>query len=469
MQFLAFLKDSYREARNGWMLQIMLVLSGLLVLLVASVGYRPITMEDMLKEPLSWMRWGLSHNPQRYAELGKPELTVENFTSTNAAEPWRADYTFEYVVKVEKTADIRKTKEAGLPLGRERVKRFFRDMLAGQYESVEVTGGLPQLEPPEKKDGDKKKADDDEDDDFPAPTGKLEGPPPPPETRYTVTARGSKVDDPLAWPHQVTALFLFDIPSMHVPLRTGVYVIESWLVNKLGAWVALAVAVIVTAGFIPNMLAKGSLDLIVSKPIGRVRLLVYKYLGGLMFVGLLGTFTVVGVWVAVGLRSGLWAPNFLAVLPMLMFYFAVLYAVSTLAAVVTRSTIVSILVTVVVWAMILGLGIVRDGIIDREEEDAKPVPAGRPGPNPDRALYFVIPKASFSTFKAIHVVTPRTYQLDARLARIIAEGVMTPNQLKAAGFTGEPRASWAEMIGVSVGFIGVMLGLACWRFAGRDY
>ena len=464
MQFLAFLKDSYREARNGWMLQIMLALSTLLILFVASIGYRPITLEDMLQQPFKLMRWGMSQNAPRYAELGRPEFGVENFVSTNQAQPWRADYTFDYVVKVEEGADIRKTQQNGLPLGRDRVKRFFRDMLDGQYEAVEVTGGPPQLEPPARA-----KAKDDEDEDDAPGDGKLVGPPPPPEARYQVAVRGSKVDDPLAWPHQVTALFLFDVPAMHVPLRAGVYATENWIVNKVGAWVALAVAVIVTAGFIPTMLAKGSLDLIVSKPIGRVRLLVYKYLGGLTFVALLGAYTVGGVWLAIGLRSGLWSPNFLAVLPMLMFYFAVLYSVSTLAAVLTRNAIVSILVTAVAWALILGVGLVTDGIADRAEEDAKPAAVGRPPRDPDRALYFVIPKSSFATFQAVHVVTPRTYQLDARLARLIAEGVLTPNQLEALGFTGPPRASWAEMIGVSAGFIAVMLGLASWRFATRDY
>lgn len=465
MQFLAFLKDSYREAKNGWMLQIMLVLSTLLILLVASIGYRPITLQDTLQQPFKIMRWGMSQNAPRFEEMGRPEFGVENFVSTNEAQPWRADYTFEYVVKVEKGADIRKAQQNGLPLGRDRVKRLIRDMLSGTYTTVEVTGGLPQLEPKEKP----KDAKDDEDDDDDAPAGgKLEGPAPPPESRYTVTVRGSKVDDPLAWPHQVTALFLFDIPAMHVPLRAGVYATENWIVNKVGAWVALAVAVIITAGFIPNMMAKGSLDLVVSKPIGRVRLLLYKYLGGLTFIAVLGAYTVVGVWLAVGLRSGLWSPNFLAVLPMLMFYFAVLYAVSTLTAVLTRNTIVSILVTAVAWALILGVGLVTDGIADRAERQAKAEVAGRPR-DPDEPLYLVIPKSSFTTFQAIHVVTPRTYQLDSRLARLIAEGVLTPNQLEALGFTGPPRASWAEMIGVSVGFIAVMLGLASWRFATRDY
>ena len=55
VQFLAFLKDSYREARSGWMLQIMLALSLLLIVLVASIGFRPITVQDQLAGPLRLM------------------------------------------------------------------------------------------------------------------------------------------------------------------------------------------------------------------------------------------------------------------------------------------------------------------------------------------------------------------------------------------------------------------------------
>ena len=125
----------------------------------------------------------------------------------------------------------------------------------------------------------------------------------------------------------------YDSPAARRIMRqAGVYVVENYLVSGIGAWVALLVAVIITAGFIPTMLGKGSLDLVVSKPVGRPRLLLYKYLGGLTFILLLTAYAAAGVWVAIGVRTGIWAPNFLLVIPILTFYFAVLYSVSTLAA-----------------------------------------------------------------------------------------------------------------------------------------
>lgn len=478
MQFLAFLRDSYREARNGWMLQIMLGLSTLLIVLVASVGYRPVTLENTIAPAFKLMRWAISHNPAEYERMGKPEATVEKFVSSNPAEPWRADYTFEYVVKVEDGKDIRKLRDTPFPVGKDRVRSFFKQALGDEYETVEVTGGLPELDAPRRRDRNADDPDgkkDDKKDDKKA--DEKDAGPPVGESRYTVTVKGSKVDDPLAWPHQVSALFLFDLPGFFLPLRQGVYLTENYIVGGIGAWVALLVAVVITAGFIPTMLAKGSLDLIVSKPIGRTRLLAYKYLGGLTFILVLAAYTVLGVWAAVGLRTGIWAPGFLLVIPLLTFYFAVLYAVSTLAAVFTRSTIVAILATVMAWVVVWGIGKVNSGIENRAAEDAKLAEraAGPPGlpmgppPDPDRPLWLIIPKSSFPTFTGLHKITPRTYQMDDRLGRVIAEGVLTPNQLKAAGYDKEPTASWLEVIGVSVWFIVAVLGIAGWRFVTRDY
>jgi len=478
VQFLAFLKDSYREARNGWMLQIMLALASLLILLVACIGYRPITLEDTLSQPLRMMKWGLSFDKQGYERLGSPEAVVENFVSTNPAEPWRADYTFDYVVRVEKGADIRKLQRSPFPVGRDGVKRFFGDMLRETYETVEVSGGLPELDvKPKRPDPD----DDEGDGDPPFAKAKEkdkkekadDGPPPPPESRYKMTVRGSKAEDQLAWPHQVTLLFAFEPPGVMMSLRDGVYLTEDYLINGFGAWILLLVSVVITAGFIPTMLGKGSLDLIVSKPIGRTRLLVYKYLGGLTFILVLTAYAVLGVWAAIGLRSGLWAPNFLMVIPLLTFYFAVLYAVSTLAAVLTRSTIVAILVTAVAWAGIWLVGKLNNAVESREEavrEMRDAPPDLRRGPqDPEARVWFIFAPGSWPYVKAVHAVTPRTYQLDERLGRVIAEGVLTPNQRKALGHDKPPRASWAEILGVSAGFIAVAIGLGCWRFTTRDY
>ncbi len=128
MQFIAFLKDSYREAKSGWMLQIMLVLAGLLLLLVASIGFRPSTMEDQLSEPLRLMTKFLAYNPPEYDRIGRPELSMDNITSSNKAEPWKADYTFDFVVTCPTPSDMRKARQSGLPTTRASIHAFLRQV-----------------------------------------------------------------------------------------------------------------------------------------------------------------------------------------------------------------------------------------------------------------------------------------------------------------------------------------------------
>ena len=480
MQFLAFLKDSYREAKSGWMLQIMLVLAALLVLLVLSIGFRPVTLEDELNDRLSLISRIAATSP----ETGKPHLGIENVNSSNTAEPWKADYAFDFVVKCDSPEDMKKAVESGMPVTHKEVERFLQGSL-NFLTNVTVTGGSSEveklkknLEEPKDK-GPKDKDAKDKDAKGDAKDGAKDvkdAPPLPKEVRYKVTTKGTTVDDRLAWRHKVSILFVYEIPYFYTSLRQGVYVMEKYLVNGAGSWVLLFVAIIITAGFIPSMLAKGSLDLLVSKPVGRTRLLLYKYIGGLTFVLILTTVTVVGVWLAIGIRSGIWTPNFLAIIPILTFYFAVLYAVSTTVAVFTRNTLVAILLTGVAWGGLWVVGKVNDGVEERREREAKakPVNPGTPEEvmrevEADQPLWGFVPKWISTPLTVLHVVTPRTYQLDDRLGRVIAEGVLTPSELKAREYDTPPRTSWAEMVLVSLLGVGALLGIAAARFNSRDY
>src|SRR5204863_726439 len=117
----------------------------------------------------------------------------------------------------------------------------------------------------------------------------------------------------------------------------------------IGSLVTLLASIIITSFFIPNMLRKGTVDLLIVKPIHRWVLLVYKYVGGLTFVLLNTAVALGGIWLALGLRSGIWANTFLLMIFVYTFFFAILYAVSTLVAVMTRSAIATILLTCAAW------------------------------------------------------------------------------------------------------------------------
>src|SRR5439155_22902397 len=85
------------------------------------------------------------------------------------------------------------------------------------------------------------------------------------------------------WPHEPSVLFgAFSLSALkNVPLGGQLFVIETNIVNALESWLDILVSIVITSFFIPNMLRKGAVDLLLVKPIGRPTLLVFKYLGGL--------------------------------------------------------------------------------------------------------------------------------------------------------------------------------------------
>lgn len=475
--FLAVLKDSYREAMNGWILQTMAIIIALVLILVFSISFRQLTMAEVLQSRLDLINFALAQNP----EFGTPTLTVENPTESNPIEPWSSGHDFDLTVTCPSLEDLQKANKARLPVTKERLEQFFR--LSEFLKDATVTEVAQPLTDakaePDPKPGDGKEA-------KKAAT--------PVTARFRVKASGTTIKERLEWPHEITILFVVPVNKSLALIFGGnsprdvVYMLENWMVNGVGGWILNMIAVIITAAFIPNMMNKGALDLLIAKPIGRVALLVYKYIGGLTFMFLLTSLAVLGVYVTVGARTGVWAPNFLLAIPLLSLQFAILYAVSTLIGLLTRNALVAILATTAAWFVFFAVGKINDGIRNREIENRQVSEKLRSGKfdefdesgkrvtkeelqreyDPNRNLWYIFPPSTFPVFKAIHYPTPRTFQLDSRIGRVIAEGVLTERQLKARGWDEPPEESWPELLIVNVGFIALMLGLASWRFVTRD-
>jgi ABC-type transport system involved in multi-copper enzyme maturation permease subunit len=165
------------------------------------------------------------------------------------------------------------------------------------------------------------------------------------------------------------------------------------------------------------------------------------------------------VWLILSLRSGIWTPVFLLSIPMITFFFAVLYSVSTLAGVLSQSPIVSIVITVLAWALFFGVGTayVLPEVFRQQEEIQKV-------PDEER----ISNGRWVDVVKALHFVFPRVKDLDFLTSRYLFKDLLTANQTSMR----EPvdaNFSWTESLGVDLGFIAVMIGLACWRFATKDY
>ncbi|MCL4742236.1 MAG: hypothetical protein KJZ54_08535 [Phycisphaerales bacterium] len=118
------------------------------------------------------------------------------------------------------------------------------------------------------------------------------------------------------------------------------------------AWIAAILALITTAGMIPDLIAGGSIEMMLSKPISRVRLFLTKYAAGLLFVSLqVGVFSVASFGV-IGIRGGEWEPALLLAIPLVVAFFSFLFCMCVLFGLLTRSTIASLLLTLLFWFFI---------------------------------------------------------------------------------------------------------------------
>jgi hypothetical protein len=127
----------------------------------------------------------------------------------------------------------------------------------------------------------------------------------------------------------------------------------------MAGWVGLLVAIIVTAGSIPSLLQRGTLDLLLARPVGRPGILAAKYAGGCIFVFLVATLVIGGSWLAISLRTGHWNFYFPLTILTLTFFFAVLYSVSVLVGVLTRSHATAAVMTLLTWLACYGVGRAR--------------------------------------------------------------------------------------------------------------
>jgi ABC-type transport system involved in multi-copper enzyme maturation permease subunit len=513
--FIAMLKDSIREAIDGWIFLVMLVLSAILILLVGSISVTPVTGEKAIERMLVSSERQQLLSPDR----GKAnkfaiflfQANPKNFKASNEKEPWKGTSEFELEftstgfgpagaeVELDENkqpkVDAKKAKDS-LMMGdafKEAVRYWasvpgekkpaFSEELAKEFVKEYVADHtrfkVSEVIPIKNK-----------------PAGMFDniltsGP-----NKFLIKCESGEV---IGWTHQPALFFgLLKLSFYERPLGTMINTLESTLLNGFGAWILLLAGVIVTASFIPNMIRKGAIDLLLTKPMSRPAILLYKYFGGLMFVFLLTIFTILGVWLMVGLRTGVWATGVLFAIGGITGYFAILYSCSTLLGVLTRNTIVAIVGTIVFWFVVFLIGFVNTAVqavstIDQaqrsqrvetrkatKEAEAKKKEGEKQKDAPkkeekepaaeeeekDQGPF--VPEWLTLGMKWLNRVTPRTGDLDTLTQNLIAKDLMRPSELKQTqAFTKD-----VELVEVSIVaglWLCFFLGLALLRFVTRSY
>jgi len=120
--------------------------------------------------------------------------------------------------------------------------------------------------------------------------------------------------------------------------------IPMWL-----GFLAAVLGLIAVGGIFPDMISGGSIDLYLSRPIGRLRLFLTKYAFGLSFIALQVLLFSLSSFFVIGIRGGSWEPRVFLAVPLVTLFFSYLFCVCVLIGIVTRSTLAAILLTMLLW------------------------------------------------------------------------------------------------------------------------
>jgi ABC-2 type transport system permease protein len=206
----------------------------------------------------------------------------------------------------------------------------------------------------------------------------------------------------------------------------------SGFLYMLGTFLAL----FATAHLVPRLQEKGTIDLYLSRPVGRTKLLLSRYCGGLLLAAANLLYLFGSIWLIVVWKTGVAHPRFFLGGVVILFGIAAMLAFAFLIGVVTSSTAVSLMVTYAIFFFA--------ALLSAREKIAAAV-SSEWSAGLIRALYWIFPKTAELGRATVALVSGgETFQ---RLGQI--------DTLAVFGSTG--------LFGL------VALGLAAWRFSKKDF
>ena len=126
-------------------------------------------------------------------------------------------------------------------------------------------------------------------------------------------------------------------------LRIPAFTAQQWVQN-LQAGLAMLIgtfglflALMATSTLFPTMLQKGSIDLLLCRPIPRWRIITARFLGGAAIMAFNAAYLFVGVWAVLGFKSDVWNNAFPLSSLLVVFAFIVLFSVVMISSVITEN------------------------------------------------------------------------------------------------------------------------------------
>lgn len=428
MIFLAILKDSLKETLDSKIFYVLIVISVVLIVVCASIGYEHLPPERVLQNALK--------DVQRPGPRGLPgfplffAVEIADVHELDEAETCglKAGYACTFILRGEEA-------ESGFILNTYLFHRFFKDwtmekakgLSEYRYEAIREEDGSWKIEaveldprrhrqpwlvpqPVEPQEG-QEVPEPAVVEEYPAPDAAAQAEFVESKLRHKGFSRA--IVEPLASGDRelrfgIKAGFnqrgeLHDVEKLSLLFGAGEFDVEGefsaafyvfQIEKTIGKWIAgmvgIVISIIMTGWIFPRMIKQGTLDLLITKPISKSMLVLYKFLGGSTFALLLTTLLIGGSWVALSARASWWSPGYLVYIPVITFVFLVVYSVSVLFGVMTRNTVVSIMVGLGAWAV---MGFLSTGYKLIDEADRQGVGFSEGTMKGIRVAHMVVPKA----------------------------------------------------------------------------
>lgn len=130
----------------------------------------------------------------------------------------------------------------------------------------------------------------------------------------------------------------------NINLERVVFAVQS-IVAGAAYWLGILLALFAAGPIFTTLLTKGHIDLLLSKPLSRLRLLTGHIGGVWLSMFALSIYLLGGVWLIMSVKAEIWNPRFLLSIGIVLAMFAVMYGVIVAIGVFTRSTALSLIVT----------------------------------------------------------------------------------------------------------------------------
>lgn len=182
------------------------------------------------------------------------------------------------------------------------------------------------------------------------------------------------------------------------------------VVNRALQWwvtgVAPLLALFSLASVVPKSMRSGQAALLFPKSGSRAAVLLGRFTGGVLFLGVPATVCTLGLFLTLGWRLGVWWPQIFWAVPFALLSFAVLASVTVMLGVLTRSSSAALVVTLIFAVAVLSV------------QDAASRPAGREDVT---ELSGMVSQASggMTALQAVAWVLPRTQQLSEGMEKAI--------------------------------------------------